>query len=483
MARNKAQVKKKGSAKLVLTKDMHGISRQKISPKALSIIERLQSAHYKAYLVGGCIRDLLAGKTPKDFDISTNATPEQVRRVFDNSRIIGRRFKIVHVVCGKEIFEVTTFRGDSNSPKAQNLRVSSNSGMLVRDNVYGKDISEDASRRDFTINAIYYDSHNETILDFHGGLYDLNEGVIDIIGDPETRYLEDPVRIIRALRFSTKLGFKLSKRTSDPIAKLAHNLCEVSNARMFEEVNKLFLTGHGAQSFDILRHFHIFEILFPTLEKFKENQTFIDFVHYALSSSDKRYTQDKHNTPHFLYAVLLWSYFQSLVYKMQTYNECSINPLSLREIACNAFARVIKEQSVMTAIPMLFTENIRSLWMKQFVLLNITDKDTVEKLCRTTMFRAAYDFLKLRSHFEPDLALYVDFWMPYYEESARQAKLLRNESKNKFKHKKEARISKKEKNRQNSNPASEGFKKEQKSEVNDRLAKARAWRAAMNLEP
>ena len=247
---------------------MHGISRQKISPKALSVIERLQNAHYKAYLVGGCIRDLLVGKTPKDFDVSTNATPEQVRKVFENSRIIGRRFKIVHVVFGKEIIEVTTFRGDSNNHKNKKLRVSSDSGMLVRDNVYGQDIDEDASRRDFTINAIYYDSHNETILDFHGGLYDLNAGIIDIIGDPQTRYLEDPVRIIRALRFSAKLGFKLSKRTADPIAKLAVNLREVSSARMFEEVNKLFLTGHGSESFKILRNFKIFEILFPGLAEF-----------------------------------------------------------------------------------------------------------------------------------------------------------------------------------------------------------------------
>ncbi len=479
--RNKAQVKKKGSAKLVLTKDMHGISRQKISPKALSVIERLQNAHYKAYLVGGCIRDLLVGKTPKDFDVSTNATPEQVRKVFDNSRIIGRRFKIVHVVFGKEIIEVTTFRGDSNNLKNKKLRVSSDSGMLVRDNVYGKDIDEDATRRDFTINAIYYDSHNETVLDFHGGLYDLNAGVIDIIGDPQTRYLEDPVRIIRALRFSAKLGFKLSKRTSDPISKLAESLKEVSNARMFEEVNKLFLTGHGSESFKILRSFHIFEILFPGLEEFLENQSFIDFVDYSLKSSDKRYHQDKRNTPHFLYSVLLWTQFEKLMYELQNYNECSINPVSMRDLAYIAFNQVMKQQSIMTAIPMVFSENIRSLWMNQYMLMNITNKIQVEKLAKTTMFRAAYDFLVLRARFEPSLALYVDFWLPYYEESARQAKLLREERNNKLKRKKEDR--KKDKRSHKINPAMAEFSKEKKAEVNDRLAKARAWRAAMNLDP
>ena len=466
----------------MLTKDQHGIDRSLISAKALSVIERLQNAHYKAYLVGGCIRDLLVGKTPKDFDVSTNATPEQIRRVFDNSRIIGRRFKIVHVVFGKEIIEVTSFRGDSNNPRTQNLRVSSNSGMLVRDNVYGKDIDEDASRRDFTINAIYYDSHNETILDFHGGLYDLQQGVIDIIGEPETRYAEDPVRIIRALRFSAKLGFKLSKRTSDPIAKLSKSLREVSNARMFEEVNKLFLTGHGSESFAILRDFHIFEILFPGLKQYLDNQTFIDFVDFALKSSDKRFHADKRNTPHFLYAVILWTHFESLMYELHHYNECSVSPKSLRDLASMAFNRVISTQSVMTAIPMIFIENIRSLWLNQFMLLNLTDKNHVEKLSKTTMFRAAYDFLVLRSRFDPNLALYVDFWLPYYEESARQAKILRDARSNKPKRKKDER-KKDKRNAKATTPAQDSFSRENKAEVNDRLAKARAWRAAMNLDP
>lgn len=482
-------MKKHGQAKLVLNKGEHGICREKISSKALSVVERLQKFGYKAYLVGGCIRDLLSGKDPKDFDVSTNATPEQVRRVFANSRIIGRRFKIVHVVFGKEIIEVTTFRGGSDTNKAkakaaaQNLRVSSGSGMLVRDNVYGKDISEDASRRDFTINAIYYDSQKETLLDFHGGLYDLMTGVIDIIGDPKTRYLEDPVRIIRALRFCAKLGFKISKRTTSPIKEMSQNLKEVSNARMFEEVNKLFLTGHGLESFKILRKYHIFEVLFPSLEEFLDNQVFIDFIEYALNSSDLRYHNNKRNTPHFLYAVLLWTRFQSLVYKLQQNNDCSPVPLSTRKIVNIAFPKVIGEQTVMTAIPMMFTENIRSLWVNQFMLLNTEDDEIVRKITATTMFRAAYDFLSLRARFEPYLTSYVEFWKPFYDESARKAQEKREISARSFKENQKIRERQAKKELKHTNLAEQTFEKEQSKEVNDRLAKARAWRIAMHLDP
>ena len=201
-----------------------------MSEKALKVIKTLQHHNFKAYFVGGCIRDLLLGKKPKDFDVSTDATPEKVRSLFQNSRIIGRRFKIVHVVFGNEIIEVTTFR--SNKAEAvvakqkigkNSTRVSDKSGMLLRDNVYGKNIVEDSLRRDFTINALYLDPIKQEIYDYNGGLYDMHEKVIDIIGDPETRYSEDPVRILRALRFSAKLGFKISKRSSDPIKSYLQN--------------------------------------------------------------------------------------------------------------------------------------------------------------------------------------------------------------------------------------------------------------------
>ncbi len=297
LKQNKILTEKKGSAKLVLTNKQHNIQQKDIPYQAIRVIRGLLKAGYKAYLVGGCIRDLLSGKAPKDFDVSTNATPEQVHRIFRNSRIIGRRFKIVHVVFGREIIEVTTFRTNSESKRDSVRHQTSDTGMLVRDNVYGKSLEEDAERRDFTINAVYYDFKTQELIDFHAGIYDLTNQVIDIIGDPKVRYLEDPVRIIRALRFAAKLGFKLSKRTADPIAEMAPSLQQVSNARMFEEVNKLFLTGHGLESFKILREYGIFSILFPGLDEYLDNPVFNSFVEYALQSSDERYKAHYESLP------------------------------------------------------------------------------------------------------------------------------------------------------------------------------------------
>lgn len=253
----KTNAKKKGFAQNIVSASELGLDLSSLSKAAVQVVSTLQKHKFKAYLVGGCIRDLLLGKKPKDFDVSTDATPEQVHRIFSNSRIIGRRFKIVHVVfSGQNIIEVTTFRSNSTAKKGKinPTRVSAESGMLLRDNVYGKSIVEDSQRRDFTINALYLDPVKKEIYDYNGGLYDMQKGIIDIIGDPDTRYSEDPVRMIRALRFSAKLGFKLSKRTSDPIKRLSALLLEVSNARMFEEVNKLFITGHGYNSFKILKN-------------------------------------------------------------------------------------------------------------------------------------------------------------------------------------------------------------------------------------
>ena len=346
----------------MLNSRQHSIKRKDISVQAIRVLEGLQKAGFQAYLVGGCIRDLLSGETPKDFDVSTNATPEQVRRVFRNSRIIGRRFRIVHVVFGRDIIEVTTFRANQENDHNTFRHQASESGMLVRDNVYGRTLDEDAERRDFTINAIYYDLKRGELIDYHAGLYDLRERVIDIIGDPEKRYAEDPVRMIRALRFAAKLGFKISKRTADPIKRMAPSLKEVSNARMFEEVNKLFLTGHGLQSFRILKEYGIFEILFPGLDEYLENPVFNSFVEYALKSSDERCKEQKRNMPHFLYAVILWAKFQSEVLRLSDLNDSVVNAASMREIADIACPKVLRIQHAVTAIPMSISESIRSMW-------------------------------------------------------------------------------------------------------------------------
>ena len=478
LKKNKEQVKKSGQARLVLGKEQHNIAKSALSPHALKVIDGLTKAGFKAYLVGGCIRDLLTGKSPKDFDVSTNATPEQVRRVFSNSRIIGRRFKIVHVVYGKDIIEVTTFRSSKQIPAK---RQSDGSGMLVRDNVYGRNIQEDAERRDFTINAIYYDVKKNELLDFHGGLYDLCHGTIDIIGDPAVRYAEDPVRMIRALRFSAKLGFKMSRRTASPIKEMGINLNQVSNARLFEEVNKLFLTGHGLESFKILNRYGVFEILFPGYRNFGNNPIVSEFIEYALASSDERFQQDKRNMPHFLYAVMLWSIFQERVFSLQQSNDSRITPISVRRIAERAFSEVIEEQNQVTAIPMSSYISMKNTWTLQLLLTDISEEDKCAALASKSYFRGAFDFFKLRSRFEPYLTRFVEFWQPYYNESSRQAEL----SKAKKEEKEQSRFSKKDKavKARTGRDSSSGFESEDAAEKNDRLARARAWRISMNLEP
>lgn len=485
LKKNKALVKKNGTAKLTVNTDELGIDLSLASKAAMNVVRNLQDKGYKAYLVGGCIRDLLLGKKPKDFDVSTNATPEQVHKVFrGNSRIIGRRFKIVHVIFGGDnIIEVTTFRTNKEPPKhvKATTRVSVDSGMLIRDNVYGNSIVEDSLRRDFTINALYLDPLKKEIYDFNGGLYDMINSTIDIIGDPQVRYAEDPVRMIRALRFSAKLGFKISKRTSKPIFELKYNLLAVSNARMFEEVNKLFLSGHGLESFNILKEYRIIELLFPGIADYLNNQNYLNFIEYSLSSSDKRYAENKRNMPHFLYAVMLFSVFNRSVFELKMRAKSLICPLSTDEIVKLTLDSVFKEQDKVTAIPMVVADNIKSIWRMQINLLEYTDNlEKADKIYQKIIFRAAFDFLTLRARFEPFLAQCVDFWTPYYEKSKaladKRKKLNEEQRRQRFKKKKEKLSS------ADLKKSGKGFDRENSLERKKQLERAKAWRKSMNLE-
>lgn len=482
----KTNAKKKGFAQNIVSASDLGLDLSSLSKAAVQVVSTLQKHKFKAYLVGGCIRDLLLGKKPKDFDVSTDATPEQVHRIFSNSRIIGRRFKIVHVVFGgQNIIEVTTFRSNATvkaKSKLNPTRVSAESGMLLRDNVYGKSIVEDSQRRDFTINALYLDPVKKEIYDYNGGLYDMQKGIIDIIGDPDTRYSEDPVRMIRALRFSAKLGFKLSKRTSDPIKRLSALLLEVSNARMFEEVNKLFITGHGLNSFKILRKYNIFELLFPDAGDFLDNKSYIDFVEYALSSSDKRYAENKRNMPHFLYSVILWGVFQNNIFRLRRYSESMVSPMEDNDIVRLALDSVFDNQDKVTDIPMAVSDSIKSLWRMQLVLQQIEQIRDYDEVSNRNIFRAAFDFITLRSRFEPYLASCVNFWQPYYVKSAAIA--VKRKALKDLKYQQKLSGKKKSKKQKGSkNPAKEGFEDETNlsAKRKEQLAKARAWRASMNL--
>jgi len=238
----------------------HDIDRTRVSRRAVAVIEKLRGAGFDAYLVGGCVRDLLLGKMPKDFDVATDATPEDVRHVFPRVRLVGRRFRIVHVRMGREIMEVSTFRGAvSDEDREPHL---SDEGMILRDNHYGT-IDQDAFRRDFTVNALYYDPTTDVVLDYCGGMKDIASRTLRLIGDPKTRFREDPVRILRAIRFSAKLGLKLHRDTEAAIAPMCEMLNAIPAARLFDEFTKLFLTGHGERAFELLSEHELVEILFP----------------------------------------------------------------------------------------------------------------------------------------------------------------------------------------------------------------------------
>ena len=244
-----------------ISRNEHNISRKNISENALKVLYRLNKQGYEAYLVGGCIRDLLLGKKPKDFDIATNATPEQIQKVFRNCRLIGRRFRLAHIMFGKEIIEVATFRGDHDGQSEQtNISKRSQSGMLLRDNVYGT-IEQDAIRRDFTMNALYYNVKDFTIRDYCGGLNDLKNGIIRLIGDPQTRYREDPVRMLRTIRFAAKLNMKIDQATADPIKTLAPLLKNIPSARLFDESLKLLQSGHGYNTYILLKQYQLLSLI------------------------------------------------------------------------------------------------------------------------------------------------------------------------------------------------------------------------------
>ena len=239
----------------VYARSEHSISRSQVSENALKVLYRLKKAGFEAYLVGGCVRDLLLGREPKDFDVVTDARPDQIKKVFRNCRLVGRRFRLAHVQFGRDIIEVATFRGSVEENSEH--RFLNEEGRLLRDNQYGN-IEEDVWRRDFTVNSLYYNIKDFSVIDYVGGMEDHLSGTLRLIGDPETRFREDPVRMLRAVRFAVKLGFNLHPDSEKPIAGLADLLNNIPPARLFDETLKLFLSGYALQTFEMLRHYDLF---------------------------------------------------------------------------------------------------------------------------------------------------------------------------------------------------------------------------------
>lgn len=399
----------------------HSISRADISGGALKVLYTLKNAGFEAYLVGGGVRDLLLGREPKDFDVVTDAEPEQVKRLFRSARLIGRRFRLAHVRFGPEIIEVATFRGAAeNSDSDGDDRVSVD-GRILRDNVYGTSVADDVWRRDFSVNGLYYDIRDFSVLDYTGGMADLEAGVLRIIGDPLHRYREDPVRMLRAVRFAAKLGFRLGDETAAAIPECAPMLADIPPARLYEEVLKLFLGGAAAQSFELLNHFDLFKYLFcESAECFSRDPMApaAQLVLRAMKNTDKRIQEDKPVTPAFLFAALLWPAVQK---DALAHAERGLSAAQAMDAAgMDVLARQVSQVSV----PRRFSLASREIWSLQARLEQRRGKRAIQLLGRAR-FRAAYDFLLLRAESGEDLAEMADWWTKFQEmdESGRKAAL------------------------------------------------------------
>ena len=371
------------------------------------MLYRLKESGYQAHLVGGGVRDLLLGGEPKDFDVATDAEPEQIREIFRNSRIIGRRFRLVHVRFGREIIEVATFRAAHQAEPNEDTH--SSEGMILRDNVYGS-IEEDAIRRDFTINALYYNIADFSVVDYAGGVNDLENKVLRLMGDPETRYREDPVRIIRAIRFMAKLDFGIAPDTEEPIRRLASLLDDVPAARLFEEILKLFHGGHALKTFRLLRQFDIFDHLFPATSEYLHDESFIALIEQGLSNTDARVSVGKPVTPAFLYAVFLWAPVRAWADDLIAEGH---SPYSATQMAAGY---VLEQQVRHIAIPKRFSTQMREIWSLQTRFPGTKGKRP-HRLASHPRFRAAYDFLLLRAHAGEVKQQLADWWTEFQDPS------------------------------------------------------------------
>ncbi|HEX5339626.1 MAG TPA: polynucleotide adenylyltransferase PcnB [Gammaproteobacteria bacterium] len=393
----------------IISRAEHAISRANISESALKVLYRLKGAGFESYLVGGGVRDLLLGREPKDFDVATDASPEQVQALFRNCRLIGRRFRLAHVRFGADIVEVATFRAthqdDADEDDSRRDLTLNESGRILRDNAYGT-LEQDAFRRDFSINALYYDIRDFSIVDYVGGMADLRAGQLRLIGDPDKRYREDPVRMLRAARFAAKLGFRLHPETERPIAQLASLLGDIPPARLFEEILKLFLYGFGLQAFENLRHHGLFAQLFPHTEAALsiEEQGFPHvFIAKALASTDARVAEARPVTPTFLFAALMWEPVRQRAAALQA---SGMHPSDAYR---NAAYEVADEQATHVALPRRFVTPMIEIYQMQPRFMQREGKRPL-RLLSHPRFRAAYDFLVLRAEAgDADQAL-ADWW-------------------------------------------------------------------------
>lgn len=405
---------------MVVSRRHHRISRKNVSDNALKVLRRLNQEGYVAYLVGGGVRDLLLKKRPKDFDITTDATPEQVRKIFKNSRIIGRRFRIAHVYFQGEIIEVSTFRANIQDPDTDELDAAVSA--VRHDNVYGT-IEEDAWRRDFTVNALYYSIDDLSVIDYTGGMMDIKSRQICMIGDPTQRYHEDPVRMLRAIRLAAKCDFSIEPATEAPLYTLADLLQHVPPARLFDEVLKLFFSGFAEVSYHRLNDYHYLEVLFPLMIKgLKElnEPSQSAFINLALQATDYRFRKGQSLNPGFLLSVFLWPALQLCMKQHIDKGKKLYHALHL------SIEEVFQEQNQHVSIPRRLTAMMRAIWMLQYHMQRRRE-DRVWQIASNRYFRAAQDFLELRAKAEDPQAGLSEWWRKFrHANPPGRRKLMRN---------------------------------------------------------
>ena len=385
----------------------HGIRREQIHPCALKVTRTLRAEGYDAFVVGGAVRDLLLKKTPKDFDVATNATPDQIRALFRRARAIGRRFQIVHVYCGADTIEVTTFRASQDSTgeasEDEGLRQTAADGLILRDNVFGTQ-TEDAARRDFTVNALYYDPHDETIWDHHNGVADAQKRVLRMIGDAKTRFREDPVRMLRAARFSAKLDFHIDAATRAPIAELAPMLERIPSARIYDEMMKLLLSGHAERGVHQLRAEGLHHGILPILDTVLDDPVHKPFIHAVLHDTDLRVREGRSASPAFMLAGLLWFAFREAWEDLK--NEGLPDSAAMYE----AMDETLERQRKNLAFPRRLDGTIKEIWSLQ-PRFEQRNGARPFRLLDHPRWRAGYDFLLLRGHgADASAAELADWW-------------------------------------------------------------------------
>lgn len=401
---------KKPKTPKVIPRPAHTVSRNDISNSALKVLYRLHKSGYQAFLVGGCVRDALLDLHPKDFDVATNATPDEVRALFDNCRLIGRRFRLAHVRFGREIIETATFRAAANH--AADDSAHDDAGRIIRDNVYGT-IDEDVWRRDFTCNALYYNIADFSIWDYTDGAKDIERRRLVLIGDPDTRLREDPVRMLRAVRFAAKLDFKIDRSVEKSIHKHVDLLANVPAARLFDEFLKLFQAGFAEKTFDLLRHYGLFEQMFPaTDQELQEDADFEAFVRAALRNTDRRVAAGKSVTPMFLLGVFFWAPTKQLAAIHR-----SKEKMSESQSLGLASYELMSQQQRRISIPKRFTVPMREMLALQPRFASQSGKRAM-KFLEHRRFRAAYDFMYLLAEVGQVDKSVAEFWTDVQKQSA-----------------------------------------------------------------